>query len=56
MVKEATGEASMTVVVIIVIGVVAAAAAIIIPNLMKNISSKADSVNNVEVGYTGGEY
>ncbi len=56
--KEATGEASMTVVVIVVIGVVAAAAAIIIPSLMHNISDKADSVNNISIGYVeaGGDY
>lgn len=54
--KEATGEASMTVVVIVVIGVVASAAAIIIPKLMSNISEKASSVNEIEIGYIGGEY
>lgn len=49
--KEATGEASMTVVVLVVIGIVASAAAIIVPNLMRDISDRASEVNNIEVGY-----
>ena len=47
--KEATGEASMTVVVIVVIGIVASAAAIIVPNLMKDVSNQASKVNNVDI-------
>lgn len=44
--KEATGEASMTVIVVIIIAVIAAAAAIIIPSLTKAVSDKADTVGN----------
>ena len=47
--KEATGEASMTVVVIVVIGIVASAAAIIVPNLMRDVSDQASKVNNVDI-------
>lgn len=49
--KEATGEASMTVVVIVVIGIVASAAAIIVPKLMEDVSNQASKVNNVETEF-----
>lgn len=44
--KEATGEASMTVIVIVVIGVIAAAAAIIIPKITEDVSSRAGGVGD----------
>ena len=44
--KEATGEASMTVIVIVIIGVIAAAATIIIPNITRDISDRSSSVGS----------
>lgn len=44
--KEATGEASMTVIVIVVIGVIAAAAAIIIPKVTQDVSSRASGIGS----------
>ena len=44
--KEATGEASMTVIVIVVIGVIAAAAAIIIPNISKDVSNRSSNIGS----------
>lgn len=44
--KEATGEASMTVIVIVIIGIIAAAAAIIIPNITRDISDRSSSVGS----------
>ena len=44
--KEATGEASMTVIVIVVIGVIAAAAAIIIPSISKDISDRSAGIGS----------
>ena len=40
-VKEAAGEANMTVITIVLIGVVAAVGAIIIPRLLNNMSDKS---------------
>ena len=39
--KEAAGEANMTVITIVLIGLVAAAGAILIPNLLKSTSKQA---------------
>ena len=39
--KEAAGEANMTVITIVLIGVVAAVGLILVPRLMKNIKAKA---------------
>ena len=39
--KEAAGEANMTVITIVLIGLVAATGAIIIPNLLNSMSKKA---------------
>ncbi len=39
--KEAAGEANMTVITIVLIGVVAAVGAILIPRLMNNMSDKS---------------
>lgn len=43
--KEAAGEANMTVVTIIIIGVIVAIATPIISNMMKSTSAKADCLN-----------
>ena len=39
--KEAAGEANMTVITIVLIGVVAAAGLVLVPRLMKNMNKKA---------------
>ena len=44
--KEAAGEANMTVVTIILIGLIAAAAAIFIPQLLGNIQDRTNEINN----------
>lgn len=44
--KEAAGEANMTVVTIVIIGVVVAIATPIITNMMKSTGNKANCVNN----------
>lgn len=44
--KEAAGEANMTVVTIILIGVVVAIATPLVRNLMNSTSDKADCMNN----------
>lgn len=44
--KEAAGEANMTVVTIILIGVVVAIATPLVRNLMNSSSQKADCMNN----------
>lgn len=44
--KEAAGEANMTVVTIILIGVVVAVATPIVNNMMKNTNEKANCMNN----------
>lgn len=43
--KEAAGEANMTVVTIILIGVIAAVATPIINNMLKSTSEKTDCLN-----------
>lgn len=44
--KEAAGEANMTVIVIILIGIVAAAGAIFIPNLLSSMDERSCCVEN----------
>ena len=39
--KEAAGEANMTVITIVLIGVVAAAGLLLVPKLMKNMNKKS---------------
>ena len=39
--KEAAGEANMTVITIVLIGVVAAVGLVLVPRLMSNVSKKA---------------
>lgn len=39
--KEATGEANMTIVTVVLIGVVSAVAAILIPNILKTVKQKS---------------
>ncbi len=43
--KEATGEASQTVIVIIVVAIIAAAAAIIVPMLTSQVKEGADNMS-----------
>ena len=43
--KEAAGEANMTVITIVLIGLVAAAGAILIPNLLGGATTQADCAN-----------
>lgn len=50
--KEATGEASQTVIVIIVVAVIAAAAAIIVPMLLDSVKTNADSIESKAQGET----
>lgn len=38
--KEATGEANMTIITVVLIGIVAAVGAILIPNIMKNVQKR----------------
>ncbi len=44
--KEAAGEANMTVVTIIIIGVIVAIATPIISNMMKSTEAKTECLNN----------
>ena len=44
--KEASGEANMTVVTIILIGVIVAVATPIVNNMMKNTQKRAECQNN----------
>ena len=48
--KEAAGEANMTVIVIVLIGIVAAVGAIFIPALLRNMDTRSCCVEN------GGEW
>lgn len=52
--KEATGEANMTVVTIILIAAIVAIATQIVTNMMKNTSQKADCMNAGSVWTNGG--
>lgn len=51
--KEAAGEANMTVVTIIIIGVIVAIATPIISNMMRQTEEKAECVNNGGVWVDG---
>lgn len=44
--KEATGEANMTIVTVVLIGIVSAAAAFFIPKLMNSAQNKACCTSN----------
>ncbi len=52
--KEAAGEANMTVITIVLIGVVAAVGLLLVPRLMKNIKAKACCTDGG--GYMSGVY
>ena len=52
--KEAAGEANMTVITIVLIGVVAAVGLLLVPRLMKNIKSKSCCTDGG--GYVSGTY
>ncbi len=66
--KEAAGEANMTVITIVLIGIVLAAGAILIPNMLSGSNSQADCAAKGNVWYnskcytpdkctsTGGKY
>ena len=51
--KEAAGEANMTVVTIILIGIVAAVGGVIINNVMTDVNTNADNMNH---GCATGQY
>lgn len=53
--KEAAGEANMTVITIILIGVIVAIATPIIQNMMKSTSNKTSCMNEGFCGYNGKE-
>jgi len=44
-VKEAAGEANMTVITIVLIGVIAAVGLVLVPRLMKNVRAKSCCTN-----------
>lgn len=48
--KEATGEANMTIITVVLIGIVSAAAMLIVPNLIKDTKKKSCCTN------AGGEW
>jgi len=50
--KEAAGEANMTVVTIILIGVIVAIATPIVKNMMESTSKKASCMNEGMCGYS----
>lgn len=47
--KEAAGEANMTVITIVLIGVVAAVGLLLVPRLMKNIKQKSCCTDNAGI-------
>lgn len=51
--KEAAGEANMTVITIVLIGLVAAAGAVLIPNLLTNTSDQTDCAAAGKIWYNG---
>lgn len=51
--KEAAGEANMTVVTIVIIGVIVAIATPIIANMMRQTEDKAECLNNGGVWHDG---
>ena len=54
--KEAAGEANMTVITIVLIGLVAAAGAILIPRLLKSMDKKSCCQENSGTWYNGACY
>ena len=54
--KEAAGEANMTVITIVLIGIVAAAGAIIIPRMLNGSSEQSKCANRGNVWYNGACY
>ncbi len=44
--KEAAGEANMTVITIVLIGIVLAIGSVIVSNMMKNTQNKAECASN----------
>ena len=51
--KEAAGEANMTVITIVLIGVVAAVGAVLIPRLMASLNIKSCCTENGGIFYNG---
>lgn len=51
--KEATGEANMTVITVVLIGLVAAVGAVLIPNLLKGTSKRSECQMNGGVWENG---
>ena len=51
--KEAAGEANMTVITIILIGLIAAAGAVLIPNMLSNTNKQGDCTAQGNVWYNG---
>ena len=49
--KEAAGEANMTVITIVLIGIVAAAGAILIPNMLNNAGNQTDCASKGNIWY-----
>lgn len=49
--KEAAGEANMTIITIVLIGIVAAAGAILIPNILDGAGNQADCAAKGNVWY-----
>lgn len=54
--KEAAGEANMTVITIVLIGIVAAAGAIIIPKMLAGSESQSSCASKGNVWYGGSCY
>lgn len=54
--KEAAGEANMTVITIVLIGIVAAAGAILLPNIFKGMEKKSCCTQNNGVWYKNACY
>ena len=54
--KEAAGEANMTVITIVLIGIVAAAGAILIPKMLNNSDSQADCSSKGNIWYNSACY
>jgi hypothetical protein len=52
--KEATGEANMTVVTVILVGLVLTAAALLIPNLLNGVKARA-CCSDAGGNYTNGQ-
>lgn len=51
--KEATGEANMTIITVVLIGVVAAVGAVLIPKLLKSTSERSECQMNGGVWENG---